>query len=196
MTRRTHSTIDQLTADLREVITRMVVDAEWPKDFPWEKSDVPAEQYGKAKPRYVDIALYCMFKSSPVSLSALGRWAKGLQAFERMRTAAGLAKQIMADVKDEHASAAQKAAAEIITAQIIDLASREDLKPKDISMISGAVRDCNQVAMQADKYQREQMKAKTADAVKNVTEIAKKKNIDPETLRIIREEIYGITKTA
>jgi hypothetical protein len=194
MTRRTHSTIDTLPAELRDVITRMVVDADWPKDFPWEKSDIPSELYGKSKPRYLDIVLYCLFKGSPVSPSSLGRWAKGLQAFERMRTAAGLAKQIMADVKDENASAAQKAAAEIITAQIIDLASREDLKPKDISMISGAVRDCNQVAMQADKYQREQIKAKAEATVKTVTEMAKKKQIDPAVLQNIVEQIYGIVK--
>jgi hypothetical protein len=194
MTRRTHSTIDTLPAELRETITRMVVDGDWPKDFPWEKSDIDPAQFGKAKPRYVDLVLYCVQNGHRLSLSALGRWAKGLQAFERMRTAAGLAKQIMADVKDEHASAAQKAAAEIITAQIIDLASREDLKPKDISMISGAVRDCNQVAMQADKYQREQMKAKTEATVKNVTEMAKKKQIDPAVLQNIVEQIYGIVK--
>jgi hypothetical protein len=194
MTRRTHTTIDTLPGELRETITRMVVDGDWPKDFPWEKSDIDPAQYGKAKPRYVDLVLYCVHNGHRLSLSALGRWAKGLQAFERMRTAAGLAKQIMADVKDEHASAAQKAAAEIITAQIIDLASREDLKPKDISMISGAVRDCNQVAMQADKYQREQMKAKTESAVKNVTEMAKKKQIDPAVLQNIVEQIYGIVK--
>ena len=194
MTRRTHSTIDTLPAELRETITRMVVDADWPKDFPWEKSDIPPEQYGKAKPRYLDMVLYCVFRENPVSLSSLGRWAKGLQAFERMRTAAGLAKQIMSDVKDENASAAQKAAAEIITAQIIDLAAREDLKPKDIAMIAGAVRDCAGVAMKADQYIREQTKVKTEAAVKNINEIAKKKNIDPETLKIIREEIYGIVK--
>lgn len=194
MTRRTHCTIDQLDAELRETITRMVVDAEWPKDFPWEKSDIEPALYGKTKPRYLDIVLYCAVRGQPVSLSAMGRWAKGLQAFERMRTAAGLAKQIMADVKDENVSVSQKAAAEIITAQVIDLASQEDLSPADMKRVANTIRDCAAVSIASDKYVREQLKAKTDAAVKNVTEIAKKKNIDPETLRIIREQIYGIVQ--
>jgi hypothetical protein len=195
MTRRTHSTIDTLPAELREIITRMVVDADWPKDFPWEKSDIPPELYGKSKPRYLDMVLYCVFKDNPVSLSSLARWAKGLQAFERMRTASGLAKQIMADVKNENASETQKAAAEMITAQIIDLASREDLKPKDISMISGAVRDCNQVAMQADKYIREQVKAKVAAASNTVKEKLNAAGVAKVVQKQIDEILMGISKT-
>jgi len=182
--RRTHSTIDSLPADIRAVITAMVVDAVWPEGCN------PVDSGGK--PTYEDIVLYLASKELSVSRSAIGRWAKGLRVFERMRTAAGLAKQIMADVRDEDASAAQKAAAEIITAQIIDMASSEDLKPKDISMIAGAVRDCSNVAMAADKYRRQQIKSKAEAADKTITEIAKKKKLDPETLKIIREQVYGI----
>jgi uncharacterized protein (UPF0147 family) len=189
MTRRTHSTIDQLPEDLRQTITRMVVDAQWPDDY--TPAD-DADGVKNGKPRYVDIVAYCLDKGWPVSLSSLGRWAKGLQAFERMRTAAGLAKQIMADVKDENASESHKAAAEIITAQIIDLAAKEDLSPKDIAMIASAVRANAETVMRADRYQREQSKAKAAQAVKVLDAVAKKKNIDPETLKMIREQIYGI----
>jgi hypothetical protein len=193
MSRRVHSTIDQLTPDLRETLTRMVVDADWPEDFPFE--DMPdGDKLKNAKPRYVDMVLYCLRKGSPVSLSALGRWAKGLQVFERMRTAAGLAKQIMADIKDENASASHKAAAEIITAQIIDMAASDDLKPKDLSMIAQAVKANAETVMRADRYEREQIKAKAAEAEKVITDIAKKKNIDPETLKAIQEQIYGIIK--
>jgi hypothetical protein len=184
MSRRTHCTIDQLDAELRDTITRMVVDSEWPKDFPWEKSDIDPEFYTKTKPRYLDIVLYCVTKGQPVSLSAMGRWAKGLQAFERMRTAAGLAKQIMADVKDENTTASKKAAAEILTAHVIDLASREDLKPKDIAMIAGAVRDCNQVAMQADKYERDQIKTKLEGA-----------GVDRKAIQEVMDEILILGKT-
>jgi hypothetical protein len=191
MTRRTHSTIDQLPADLRETITRMVVDSQWPDDYT-PADDADAANNGK--PRYVDIVAYCLDKGWPVSLSSLGRWAKGLQAFERMRTAAGLAKQIMADVKDENASESHKAAAEIITAQIIDLAAKEDLSPKDIAMIASAVRANAETVMRADRYQRDRVadKAKQADAA--IQTIAAKKKIDPETLKAIQEQIYGIVK--
>lgn len=193
MTRRVHSTIDQLTPDLRETITQMVVDAAWPDDFPFE--DLPeGDKLRNAKPRYVDMVLYCLRRGQPVSLSALGRWAKSLQTFERMRTAAGLAKQIMADVKDENASESHKAAAEIITAQIIDIAAKDDLKPKDIAMIASAVKANAETVMRADKYNRERIADKAKQADQAIQTIAAKKKIDPETLKAIQEQIYGIVK--
>lgn len=194
MARRTHSTIDTLSADLRETITRMVVDADWPKDFPWEKSSIDPDQYGKAKPRYEDIVLYCSFCGQPVSRSAVGRWAKGLQAFERMRTAAGIARQIMDDVKDENASATQKAAAEMITAQVIDLATQEDLDAKSLKHVANAVRDCAAISIKSDQYIREQLKAKVTEASSEIKQkldaagVAKivQKNIDEILLGIVR----------
>jgi hypothetical protein len=192
MARRTHSTIDTLPADLREVITRMIVDAEWPKDFPWEKSDINPEQYGKTKPRYEDVSLYCAFCNNKISRSAIGRWAKELQTYERMRLAAGIAKQAMAGVTKENASETQRAAAEMLTAHVIDLASRDELDPKEVLMLSASTNELGKLIMKSDKYIRDQVKAKTEEAVKNVNAIAKKKNIDPETLRMIRDEIYGI----
>ena len=181
--RRTHSSIDTLPADLRDTLTAMVVDGDWPGDWP---------AAGEGRPTYDDLAAYAAHCGVSVSRSAIGRWAKGLLAFERMRSAAGIARKVMGDLNAEAATETQKAADEIMTAQIIELIADGQLDSKDISLVSGAIKDCNQVAMQADKYIREQLKAKAAEAVKNVNVLAKKKNIDPETLRIIREEIYGI----
>jgi hypothetical protein len=193
MTRRVHSTIDQLTPDLRETLTRMVVDSDWPEDFPFDAID-DGDKLKNAKPRYVDMVLYCVRRGSPVSLSSLGRWAKGLQVFERMRTAAGLAKQIMADIKDENASASHKAAAEIITAQIIDMAAKDDLKPKDLSMIAQAVKSNAETVMRADRYEREQIASKT----KSTAEAAGKKlsdaGLDRKKVQEIIDDILGIAK--
>lgn len=194
MTRRTHSTIDTLTADLRETITRMVVDADWPKDFPWEKSDLEPEQYGKGKPRYDDIVLYCHHKGQPVYRSSVGRWAKGLQAFERMRTAAGLAKQITADIKDENASATQKAAAEMITAQVIDLATQEDLDAKSLKHVANAVRDCAAIAIRSDQYIREQLKAKVTEASSEIKQKLDAAGVAKIVQKQIDEVLLGIVK--
>lgn len=181
MSRRVHTSIDKLPANLRAEITAMIVDGVWPDS---------GDHAGK--PTYLDVVDYCKAKKQEVSHSAIGRWAKTLLVYERMKTSGAIAREICRDMTNERASATQKAAAEIITAQVIDLASGDDLTSKQIKEVATAIRDCTSVAMQADKYIRQQLaeKAKSADAT--VTAIVKKKRIDPETLKLIREQIYGI----
>ena len=175
--------MDTLPEGLRDTLTAMVVDADWPSDWPAS---------GEGKPTYDDLVDYAAHCGQRISRSAAARWAKGLLAFERMRSAAGIARRVMADLSAEAATETQKAAAEIMTAQIIELISDNELTPKDISMVSGAIRDCTQVALKADQYIRSQLADKAKAADKAVTEIAQKKHIDPETLKQIKEQIYGI----
>jgi len=183
--RRTHSVIDQLPANLRVTVTQMVTDDKWPSDFKGTISD--------GKPRYEDIASYCRQFGFDASKSAIGRWAKRLRMLARMRTAGAIARDVMSDLTAEKASATQKAAAEMITATIIDFASEnDDMSSKQIKEIAQAVRDCTSVSINADKYIREQLTVKANKAAAEVTKLAKKKNIDPETLKAIREQIYGI----
>jgi hypothetical protein len=193
--RRTHSTIDKLPADLRETLTRMVVDGVWPEDFPRQQAVGfgGGEKDLTGRPTYDDVVKYCTFQGYAVSRSALGRWAKGLLAFERMRTAGAIARDVMKDVANANVGETQKAAAEIITAQIIDIASSEDLTAKEAKSIANAIRDCTAVAMKANDYVLQQIKERAAAAVKTVEKTLKKKQIDPETLKLIREQIYGIT---
>jgi hypothetical protein len=117
-------------------------------------------------------------------------------AFERMRTAAGIARQVMKDVASANVGETQKAAAEIITAQIIEIASSEDLTAQDTKSIANAIRNCTAVAMKANDYVLDQIKHRAEAAVKSVEKTLKKKQIDPETLKMIREQIYGITGQA
>lgn len=76
--RRTHSSINELPWDLRKIIARMLVDNEWPDDFSGEK---------KCWPRYKDVVEYCKFKNAVVSKSAVGRYAKRLQAARTVKQA-------------------------------------------------------------------------------------------------------------
>lgn len=181
--RRTHSVIDRLPEDLRDVLMRMTVDNVWPDDW-----------LGKAdgKPTYDDLVLYCSTQGYAVSRSAVGRWAKRMQVYERMKTAGAIARDVMKDLSDENATRTQKAAAEIITAQIIEIASADDMSAKDIKNIATAVRDCTAVSMKADTYIRDRAKAKAEAAVKEITKFVKKKKIDPEVLKLIREQVFGI----
>ena len=183
--RRVHSLIDTLPPSVRKTLAAMVVDGTWPEGL---------NVGSTGKPTYDDLAEYCRRQGYVVSRSANGRWAKGLLAYERMRSAARIARQVMGDLTAETATETQKAAAEIMTAQIIEMISDADLTPKEIAMTSAAIRDCTQVALKADQYIRAQAVKKAEAAVKEVSTTLRKKKIDPETLRVIREQIYGIIK--
>ncbi|MFA5187031.1 MAG: phage protein Gp27 family protein [Patescibacteria group bacterium] len=185
MARRTHSTIDTLPQSIRDTLMQMVVDGQWPGSMISHEG----------KPTYDDIVAYCSTKGFDISRSAIGRWAKGLLAFERMRTAAGIARKVMGDLTAETATETQKAAAEIMTAQIIELISDNDLKPKDISMISGAIRDCTQVALKADQYIRTQIADRAKAAAASAGKKLKDAGMDRKKVQEIIDDILGITKS-
>ncbi|MDD5720611.1 MAG: DUF3486 family protein [Candidatus Krumholzibacteria bacterium] len=185
MPRRTHSTIDKLPAALRQTLTRMVVDALWPDDWLGARD---------GKPRYEDLVEYAACQGHSLSHSAVGRWAKGLLAIERMRANRQVVTAIMADLTDENAAAAQKAAAEMATALSLDfMLSHDDLTAKQLQDVARAIRDCGAIAIQADRHRRGQVEAKAKAADDAITVIARRKKIDPETLKLIREQVYGIT---
>lgn len=184
MARRIHSSIDKLPPGLRADLTRMVVDAEWPADAGPVRRD--------GRPRYEDIVAYCTMQGYSVSSSAVGRWAKSLLTFELLRTRAELVRSIMSDVTAERASETQKAAAEMITARVLELVSSDTLTSRQAKEVASAVRDCTRVSLQADTYIREQLAAKAEKADKAIAKLAGRKKIDPETLKLIKEQIYGI----
>lgn len=181
---RVHSTIDQLPDDLRDALTRMIVDNQWPADFP---------KHIKGKPRYDDLVEYCKLKGRQVSRSAAARFGMRMRTLTRMKNAGLIVRDVMANLDAEKASATQKAVAEMITAQTIEfIADNENLDAKEILNIARAIKDCTQVSINADKYIREQLTKKVEEANKAITDIARKKKIDPEVLKQIREQVYGI----
>lgn len=181
--RRTHSTIDKIPTELKACIDRMIVDNEWPKDF---------KSHSDGNPTYDDIVEYCGWKGFKLSRSAVGRYGMNLRALAKMKQSGLIARNIMADLTDEKASETQKAAVEMITAHAIELmAQSENMNSKELTNVARAMRDCAAVAIRADEYIRSQIKAKTETAVKSIDRQLKKQ-IDPETLKIIKEQIYGI----
>ncbi len=181
--RRTHSVIDKLPEDLRDVLMRMIVDNVWPDDWLG-----PTD----GKPTYDDLVLYCSTQGYVVSRSAIGRWAKRMQVYALMKSAAGIAQNAMQGLSDENATEIQKACAEVITAQIIEASVSNKLTTKQIRDLATATRDCTAVTMKADTYIRDRAKAKADAAVKKITKLATKKQIDPEVLKVIREQVFGI----
>ncbi len=184
--RRTHSTIDRLPAKLRETLTRMIVDDEWPYGLKGDRD---------GKPEYIDMVVYCRQEGFTVSKSAIGRFAMRMRAISRMKNAGLIARETMAGLTAEDAPKTQKAAAEMATALILEfMVSHNDYSSKQIKEVCQAIRDCTQVTIKADQYIREQLTAKVEKADKAITKIAAKKKIDPEALKAIREQVYGIVK--
>jgi hypothetical protein len=186
--RRTHSSIDALPAPLRETLTSMIVDGDWPSNF-------PASHEGK--PTYDDLVAYCAHCGHKVARSSIGRWARHLRFYERMREARDLACSITKEMTDENAPLSMKASAEIVNAHVLDLASRDELSAKDIGILSGSIRDLTNAMINADKYIREQIAAKVKTTIDKVsTEI---KDIDAVVRKKVQaaldELLMGVKKS-
>jgi hypothetical protein len=187
--RRVHSSLDKLPADLRDAITRMVVDNEWPVD---------CKAIHQGNPRYEDIAAYCAQKEHIVSESAIGRFAMQMRTLSRMKQAGLITRQVMADISDENASQAQKAVAEMITAVAIEfLADRDSdsFGSKEIRDVATAMRDCASIAITSDKYVREQITKKVTAATESTKAKLTKAGVNRKLIQEIIDEHLGVVKS-
>jgi len=184
--RRTHSSIDRLPASLRETLTRMLVDNEWPADYPGVRDGTPT---------YEDLVSYCVCQGHSVSLSAIGRFGMRMRTLARMKNAGVIVRDVMKDLTAEKASATQKAVSEIITAQIIEFASEEKLTAKEIQNIARAVKDCTQVSINADKYIREQISEKVTAAAASTKKKLSKAGVNRKLIQEIIDEHLGVVKS-
>lgn len=183
--RRTHSTIDTLPKDLQKALELMLVDNQWPADFAAKKT---------GKPKYTDLERYCRQRGFEISKSAIGRFGLRMRTLAKMKEAGLIVRSVMDGLDAENASQTQKAVAELLTARAIELAAEKNLNSKQIKEVSQAMRDCAGVSIKADEYKQRQLKAKAEKAAEKIQTLADKKQISPETLKIIREQIYGIVK--
>jgi len=193
--RRVHSSIDNLPANVRDMLTRMVVDNIFPAGFEPDRTDPKTgDSLPLGRPTYQDMCDYCAMEGYSISLSAMGRFGMQMRTLARMKNAGAIVRDVMKDLTAEKASETQKAVAEMITAQAIEFAASSELDDKQIKNLAKGMRDCTAISISADTYIREQIKTKAETAGKAIEEIAIKKKIDPETLRLIREQVYGIVK--
>ncbi len=182
--RRTHSTIDRLPAGLRDALTRMIIDDEWPDDFKGDRS---------GKPKYEDLVEYCRQKGFRVSSSAIGRFGMRMRMLARMKNAGVVVRDVMKDLTAEKASETQKAVAEMITATTIDFVSQNDnFSAKEIKEIARAIRDCTAVSISADKYIREQLTVKISKAAESTKKKLTKAGVNRKLIQEIIDEHLGV----
>lgn len=184
--RRTHSSIDNLPVTLQKALEAMLVDNQWPADYEGKKS---------GKPKYIDLERYCRQHNFEVSKSAIGRYGLRMRTLAKMKEAGLIVRSVMEGLDAENASQTQKAVAELLTAKAIEVASAEKkMTPVQIKLIAQAMKDCGSVSIQAEKFKQDQLKTKAEKAVKNIeNKLTDKKQFSPELLKMIREQIYGIT---
>jgi uncharacterized protein DUF3486 len=182
--RRTHSTIDKLPRRLKTAVHKMFIDNIWPGDFQGEKA---------GKPKYSDIAAYVQQQGHAISVYAIGRYCRRLRTMARLKEAAELVRHVMEDADGVEVSETQKAVAELLTARIIELVTTKDkMGASDIRRIAEATKHCTHVAIAADKYIHEKVKKNIQKANANITKIGHEKQIAPEALKAIKEQVYGI----
>jgi len=182
--RRVHSTIDRLPEAIRAEITSMIVDGEWPEDWQGQRA---------GKPTYWDVVAHVEAKGHNLSRSAVCRYAQRVRTFGQMKETAELVRRMTKDRDGVAASETQRAAAEMVTAAILNVAAEStDLSTRDMKGLAEALKDCTLVVTKADAYIRQQVEARVQTAAKAINGIARKRQIDPETLRMIREQVYGI----
>jgi len=182
--RRTHSTLDLLSKELIDALRGMVVDNEWPDDYEGEKI---------GKPFYADMQRYVAQKGGAISVAAIGRFARRMRTISRMRAAASQVTDVMNNLSGETVSATQKAAAEMLTAHILEyLTGNSELTSEDMRDVAVALKTSTSVVVKADKYMRLRLAEKVESMKRDVGAIKPNKTITGETLRAIREQVYGI----
>lgn len=183
-TRRTHSTIDLLPKELVETLRGMVVNNEWPADYEGEKI---------GKPHYIGMQGYVVQKGYQVSVAAVGRFARRMRTVSQMSNAASTVRDVMNNLSGEAVSATQKAAAEMLTAHILEyLTDGSELSSEDIRDVALALKTSTSVVLKADKYMRLRLAEKVESMKRDVGAIKPNKTISRETLQAIREQVYGI----
>jgi hypothetical protein len=185
--RRTHSSIDKLPALLKDELVRMLVDNEYPVEFQGDKSGTP---------KYEDLVAYCAQRGKKVSLSAIGRFGKRMQLLAKMKDAGVKVRDVMKDFTAEKCSATQKAVAEMLTAVGIEfISSHDDPSAKEICDMAKAIKDCASVAINADKYMREQLTQKVQKAAASADKKLTDAGVDRKRIQEIIDEFLGVVKS-
>lgn len=189
MTRRTHSSIDRLPADLSGALVRMFVDNIFPGDY------LKDPDYD-GKPRYEDGVAYCVQKGFSVSPSAIGRFGMQMRTQAMMKNAGLIARETMAGLTDEDSSKTIKAAAEMMTALNLQfMVENRNFTSRQLKEVSQAIRDCAQVAIKAQQHLSDQIKTKVTAAAASTKKKLGKAGVDRKLIQEIIDEHLGVVKS-
>lgn len=167
---RTHSRIErELPAEVRREVDRLLVE-------------------GNAT--YDEIASFLTAKGYDISRSAIGRYGKDFLAqYQRLRIIEDKSRTLISEAGD--GLSLEEAASKVFAQKILEALLSGDL---DVLEVPRLVSDF--AKLQGSTVLRERLKMdvkkRVEKAVETVEKTLTKKAVDAETLRRIREEIYGI----
>ncbi len=139
---------------------------------------------------YDEIKDYLDKKGYDISRSAIGRYGKDFMAmYQRLRIIEDKARTLVSEAGD--GMVLEEAVAKTFSQMLLELLHAGKLDLKKAPKIIGEF-----ARLQTSSALRERMKSeyakKTEKAANKVEATLKKKSLDPETIRVIKEEIYGI----
>jgi hypothetical protein len=176
MTKRSHSKVAKLPEEIRAAVDRKIMEGV----------------------EYQEIADYINSMGTPVSRSSVNRYGQKFMAkMERLRLAREQAKIVVEGAKDgpalETVEAANQMAVQIILERLIEM---DDIKEAKSTDVLKALALLERSATNRERLKLE-AKRKADEAIKNIESAATagRRNLDPDTLAFIKEQIYGITST-
>lgn len=145
---------------------------------------------------YREIADWLRQMGHPVSKSSVGRYGKDFLArLERLRIVREQARAIVEDNADRPATelneAASALASQLITEALLAANEAGNGLDKKVTEAIKALALLERSAVARERLKLE-YRQKAETAVKQIEQTAQKKGLDPETLAIIKEQIYGI----
>ena len=173
-TKRSHSKVAKLPDEIRAAVDRQIM----------------------AGVEYQEIADFINTMGTQVSRSSVNRYGQKFMAkMERLRLAREQAKIIVESAKDgpalETVEAANQMAVQVIMERLIEM---DDLKEAKSTEVIKALALLERSATNRERLKLE-TKRKADEAVKNIEAAATagRRNLDPDTLAFIKEQIYGLT---
>jgi len=169
-TRRKHGRIrDELPPDIREQVDRLLIEGGC---------------------TYDDIKAFLDEQGHDISRSAIGRYGQGFMvSYQRLKIIEEKSKTLVSEAGE--GMVLEEAASKLFAQMILEAQLSGEL---DIKKLPRIISDF--AKLQASTVLRERLKKDFADkarkAVDKIEKKTRKKNLDPETLRIIREEVYGL----
>ncbi len=167
---RNHSRIvDDLPPDVREMVDRLLIEGKY---------------------TYDDIREFLSEKGHDISRSAIGRYGKNyLNFYQSVRIAREQAKTLMANPGD--GMILEEAITQGFGKQLVEMLINGDI---DLRASTRILSDF--AKLQTSSALRERMKAETSKkvekALENIEAKIEKKHLAPETMKIIRDEFYGL----
>lgn len=148
-------------------------------------------EVGEERKTYEEIAEWVKEQGYQTSKSAIQRYARWVSALEKVKLVGEQARTIIEEAGHDplRIEEATSKLGAVVMMEVFQEAMKGD--KIDVGHIGRLMGDF--ARLQKSSVDREKLKAIILDKLKQATDkVAKKKKLDPETLKIIREEIYGL----